>query len=167
MRSSLLVYLIIFLFVNLFVMVPAMSAAQLFGRVFYKGGEDPVKNAIIILTDPDNQEFMSNLTNEEGYCTIKLLPPNEYKIAVKVKKFRRGYKVDEESHAIKFYVQGKLEVKEANEVNLTLILNATPLYIWFMSPVGIALVGGVTGGTVYIIVDSEKDEREGSPNLPN
>ncbi len=167
MKRFLLIYLVIFCIVNLFVLVPAVSAAKVSGFLFYSDGETPVENGTIILIDSAGTEFFSNYTDDTGNYLIDSVPPAEYEIKVRVKSFNRKHTIDDSTEASNYFVQGKLIVgEEALMIDLNIMLNSSPAGIFFLSPVGIALIAGVTGGVVFAAVKIMEDDDEASPSTP-
>ncbi len=168
MRKFLLIYLLIFCIINLFVLVPAVSAAKVSGFLFYRDGETAVKNGTIFLIDNEGNEYPSGYTDDTGYYMIDSVPPGEFDIRVRVKSFTRSHTVDETTEASSYYVQGRLIIgEEAVLIDLNLLLNTSPAGIFFLSPVGIALITGVTGATVYVALEIlDDDDDEASPSTP-
>lgn len=166
MYRLLTVYLVIFCVVNLFILVPAISAAQISGFVYYSDEETAVKNAIVTLTDDTGDKHDSSPTDDAGNYLIDSVMPGEYEVSVRVRSFKRGFTIDDDTIAAEFYVQGRLIVEEDALVDLILILNTTPFGLFIVSPIGIALIGGITGGLIYAGIKIFEDDEPASPYMP-
>lgn len=163
MRNTLTIYAVIFCIINLFVLVPTIAAANISGNLYFKDGSTPVKNATIILSDNAGNKYTSSITNEMGAYSIENIPAGEYDIKVKARTFNRSV---DTSEVAQYFVQGRLIVEDEALVGLNLMLNLSPAGLFMLSPIGIALIAGVTGGAVYAAVEILDDDDDPSPAHP-
>lgn len=127
------------------------------GHIYYQDGTSPVKGAVVKVRTADSQdEYESAPTDKQGSFRIDALPPGLYVAGI-------IYKDDSYS------VDNPIGIKLDEPVDVVLLIGKnrpSPLWAFFTSTAGVAVLAAATAGATFGVVQYRNRNQQGQEISP-